>query len=167
MNIQEYTRVSAQKRGLDQAVCARVLGDLSYGGMRGTDMLTATARVSVTNLLDRLERKLGKAARDVIDPKSNAPKHAANRIGAPKKETKDAAKTTSDKVVVVKEEDTSNSFDPNATESYAKSLRKGLDPVTGETLHEVELQPGVIALHSPGTRIVYPVPGEATLPLLV
>ena len=31
------------------------------------------------------------------------------------------------------------------------------DPVTGEALHEVELQPGVIALYSPGTR-VYPVP---------
>lgn len=164
MNIQEYVQAAAQKRGLDRTVCARVLGDLSYGGMRGSDTCTATARVSVTSLLDRLERKLGKAARDVIDPKSNAPKHAAHRINSPtSKHGNDKAATKKSDAV----EDTSNSFDPNATESYAKSLRSGLDPVTGEALHEVELQPGVIALHSPGTRVVYPVPGEANLPLRV
>ena len=154
MNIQDFTRDAIQKRGLDKSVCARVLGDLSYGGIRGTDKLTATARVSVTNLLDRLERKLGKAARDVIDPKSNAPKHAAHKIASAPSKT-------------AKHEDTSTSFDPNATESYARSLRQGIDPVTGDTLHEVELQPGVVALHSPGTRVVYPIPGEANLPLVV
>lgn len=166
MNIQEFTKAAVQKRGLDRAVCARVLGDLSYGGFRGTDELTATARASVTSLLDRLERKLGKAARDVIDPKSNAPKHAARRIDSEhakvsKHKHVDTCKTDDDS------SDNSGSFDQNATESYANALRKGLDPVTGEELHEVELQPGVVALHSPGTRVVYPVPGEASLPLRV
>lgn len=38
------------------------------------------------------------------------------------------------------------------------SLRKCIDPATGEALSRIKLLGGIEALHNPNTRVVYPIP---------
>lgn len=42
--------------------------------------------------------------------------------------------------------------------SNAASLRKCIDPATGEALSRIKLLGGIEALHNPNTRVVYPIP---------
>jgi hypothetical protein len=44
--------------------------------------------------------------------------------------------------------------------TYASSLRREIDPQTGDKLHVIKLLGNVDALHNPSTRVVYPIPGS-------
>lgn len=159
MNVRRFITKSVKERGFNaeaaEAAVTRVLGNLAVAGVRENHEVTALTRTSVSNLLDRLERKLGNAARVVADPKENAPIRPGRRV-----DTKAAPKRTQQAQPV----GNPDSFDHTATESYANALRKGEDPVTGAKLSEIELMPGVKALHNPMNRVVYPIPGNNTLP---
>lgn len=153
--VNEFITKEATKRGLEVAgIRSRIVGGLAIAGIRPEAQLTAVARNSVSAILDRLERKLGKSARVVAEEPAPAP--ARRSVKTPVPDSKRLRKRPVD----VATED----FDPKETQSYANALRRGEDPATGAKLSSIELMPGVKALHNASTRVVYPIPGNASLP---
>lgn len=51
--------------------------------------------------------------------------------------------------------------------TYTASLRKNLDPATGEALSRIKLLGGYEALHNTSTRVVYPIPASGSVPAFV
>ena len=154
--VNDFITKEASKRGLSaESVRSRVVGGLAIAGIRPEAQLTATARNSVSSLLDRLERKLGKSARVVAE--EPAPISPARRTSNPS--VPDPKRLRKRPVDV-----TTEVFDESETQSYANALRRGEDPATGDKLSVIELMPKVKALHNKATRVVYPIPGNASLP---
>lgn len=157
MNVRKYIEQSAKKHGLSpDVVSARVLGGLAIAGIRESDVATASSRGAVDSLLARLEKKLGKSARVVAEPTPvvTRPRRAGS-VPNPKTLRKQPVEVQTD------------DFNAKETESYANALRKGIDPATGEKLSDIDLMPGVKALHNRSTRVVYPIPGNSALPGVV
>lgn len=51
--------------------------------------------------------------------------------------------------------------------TYTASLRKAIDPATGEALNRIKLLGGIEAFHNPNTRVVYPIPASGSVPAFV